>query len=358
MDYVDWVNIVMKGFVEAWQKSNANSKLVGISIHEIIPELGFDVDTRTSDFERTKIAEAVNDSLRDLDRMGLIEAEYRYYKLTQEGSKFPVADLCTSWKQIMGVFLDEDQTQFLKKVAEIGQEYFDGHVCLEDLTAQQIFSELNWSWDHDGMAKGYLITQQLHDIGMIHRNATMGGHIGVIPTYAGITRITREIETEWSGLLTQLIDEWETTNVDFKRELNLNKDKEKAEFVRDILGIATTKSSGRRFLIIGFDDKTRSFIQSVDPNITQERLEQILFAYSEPTPKIKYCSVNWSSGTVGIIEVFRNSSEIPYKVKKDIGGKNGISVGEVYVRHGSHTEAPTHRELDDLNNEATQLEAI
>ena len=51
MDYVDWVNEVMKGFVKAWQESDANAKLVGISIHEIVPALGFKIDTRTPDFD-------------------------------------------------------------------------------------------------------------------------------------------------------------------------------------------------------------------------------------------------------------------------------------------------------------------
>jgi len=354
MDYVDWVNEVMRGFVKAWQESNANAKLVGISIHEIVPALGFKIDTRTPDFDRTKLAEAVRDALRDLDRMGLIDEDYRYYKLTQEGSKFPIASLSTAWQQIIGVYLDEEQIIFLKKTSEIGQEVFDTYVCVKDLTAQQVFTELSWPWDDDGIAKGYLITKQLHEIGMIQRNATMGGHIGVIPTYIGITRITREVETEWSNLMKQLVDEWETTNVDFKRELNLNRDKEKAEFVRDILGLATTKSSGRRFLIIGFDNNTHSFAQSVDSGITQERLEQILYAYSEPTPQIKYYPVPWATGTIGVIEIFRHSREIPYSVKKDIGGKNGITVGEIYVRHGSHTESPTPRELDDLKKESAQ----
>lgn len=352
MDYVDWVNEVMRGFVKAWQESDANAKLVGISIHEIVQALGFKIDTRTPDFDRTKLAEAVRDALRDLDRMGLIEEDYRYYLLTQEGIKFPVADLSTAWPQIMRIHLDDDQEAFLKKVSEIGQEVFDTHVCVKDLTAQQIFTGLGWPWDDDGTAKGYLITQQLQEIGMIQRNATMGGHIGVIPTYVGITRTTREAETEWSKLVKQLVDDWETTNVDFKRELNLNNDREKAEFVRDILSLATTKSSGRRFLVVGFDNNTRLFVKSVDSNITQERLEQILYAYSEPTPQIKYHAVSWASGTIGIVEIFRNPKEIPYAVKKDIGGKNGIKVGDIFVRHGSHTESPTPRELDDLKKES------
>lgn len=354
IDYVEWVSKVMEGVTRAWHESNANTKLIGISAHDIVPALGFDVDTRTPDFDRTKVAEAVRDALQDLVRMGLLEEDYRYYKLTHEGSKFPQTDLSSAWPQIMDAYLDEEQTGFLRKVAEIGQEIYDTHVCVKDLVAMEIFEALGWPWDNEGTAKGYLITKQLHDIGMIQQRAYMGGHIDITPTYIGIVRVTREVETKWSKLVRQLIDEGETTNVEFKRQLNLDRNKEKAEFVRDILGLATTRSSGCRFLVIGFDDKTHSFAQSIDAVITQERVEQILNAYSEPTPRIKYHAMPWSIGTIGIIEVFRDPKNIPYQVKKDIGGKDGIKAGKIYVRHGSHTEAPTPRELEDLMHEASR----
>jgi len=351
-DYVEWVGRVMEGVVRAWQGSNANTKLIGVSIHEIVPALGFEVDTRHSDFDGTKIAEAVQDALRDLVRMGLLDdAGGRFYKLTHEGTKFPKADLPTAWGQITSVYLDEEQLAFLKKVAEIGQEVYDRYVCVKNLTAQQIFEALGWSWDNEGSAKGYLLTKALADLGMIQQRAYMGGNIDVVPTYIGIVRATREAESQWSKTVHELIEEWETTNVDFKRELNLGRDKEKAEFVRDILGLATTKSSGRRFLVIGFDDKTRSFARPIDPSITQERLDQILHAYCEPTPGIRYKTVPWTGGNVGIIEVLRNAEDIPYRVNKNLAGEGGIKAGEIYVRHGSHTEAPTQRELEDLLRE-------
>jgi hypothetical protein len=347
-DYVEWVSEVMEAAAQAWHASDPNKKLIGISIHDVIPAMCFDIDTRSADFNRTKVAEGVRNALSDLTQMGLLEEEYGHYKLTHEGSKFPQADLSTAWGQVTNIHLDEGQIAFLRKVAEIGQENYDKYVCVKDLTAKDVFEALEWPWDDAGKAKGYLITEQLESIGMINRRAYMGGHIDVIPTYIGIVRVTRQAESEWGRIVRQLIDEWETTNVDFKRQLNLNRDKEKAEFIRDVLGLATTKSSGRRFLVIGFDDTTHSFVQSVDPNITQERLEQVLTAYSEPTPKIRYQTIPWSSGTIGIIEIFREPRDIPYRVKKDIGGKSGIKTGEIYVRHGSHTEAPTQRELEGL----------
>ena len=71
------------------------------------------------------------------------------------------------------------------------------------------------------------------------------------------------------------------------------------------MGIVNTKSSGRRFLVIGFNDESRAFFQTVDKAITQERMEQILHAYSDVSPNIKYSRVKWSPGEVGLIEIFR-----------------------------------------------------
>lgn len=145
-----------------------------------------------------------------------------------------------------------------------------------------------------------------------------------------------------------LLPEWETTNVEFKRQLDLATKADKAEFIRDILALATTKSSGERFLIVGFDDKTHQFIQSVDPAIDQNRLEHILNAYAAPAPRIRYHRVTWDRGEIGVIKVLRDPSMVPYRVTKTLGH---ISQGDVYVRHGSQVEPPTPAELTALEAE-------
>lgn len=119
--------------------------------------------------------------------------------------------------------------------------------------------------------------------------------------------------------------------------------------MRDILALATTKSSGRKFFVIGFSDKTHEFAQSVDLAITQERLERILHAYTTPTPEILYRTVVWEDGTIGVIEVVRVSAKIPYRASKSLGGQT--EAGKVYVRHGTHVEEPTAAELAALEAE-------
>ena len=172
-----------------------------------------------------------------------------------------------------------------------------------------------------------------------------------------IVRVTRKTESELGALVRGLVEEGETTNVEFKRELNVGKDRDKATFIKEILGLATTRVSGRRFLVIGMDDSTHEFEESLDPRYTRDRLEDILNAYSEPRPSIRFNRVPWGDGEIGIIEVLRQARDIPYMVKKLLGGRHGIREGDLIVRHGSHTEAPTElapRALEEEGNRARE----
>lgn len=350
MDYIDWVHKVMRGIVMVWREADYDKKLVGLEIHDIVPGLGFDVDSRSADFQGSKISEAIHDALRDLELVSWLDAEHgMFYKVTQMGSAFPEADVTTAWKGILDIRLDDEEIRFLEALAGIGQETYETHACVKDLSWQEVFGELGWSTEDD--SKAYYITGRLEEMGMIRRLARMGGAIDVTPTYVGIVRATKQAETERGQLIRQLVEEWETTSVEFKRELNLKSNIEKAKFVSRIMGLATTRSSGQKFFVVGFDDDTHEFIRSVDPKITQEQLEQILHAYCQPPIAIKYARVPYMDGEVGLVEVFRNPEHVPYKVTKNLGGSNGIKVGDVYVRHGSRTEPPRDVELQDLIGE-------
>jgi Putative DNA-binding domain len=211
---------------------------------------------------------------------------------------------------------------------------------------QKVFDALGWRTSDN--APAYDITARLEQERCLVRRAALGGRIDVYPTYVGIVRATEQVQTELQQLVAGLLPEWETTNVEFKRQLNLATKADKAEFVRDILALATTKVSGERFLIVGFDDKTHQFVQSVDPAITQNQLEQLLNAYAAPAPQIRYHRVAWDQGEIGVIKVLRDPAKVPYRVNKTVAH---ISQGNVYVRHGSQVEPPTTAELAALEAE-------
>jgi hypothetical protein len=242
--------------------------------------------------------------------------------------------------------LDEEQQLFLAASVRICERRFAYYATVEEVTGADVARELGW--DDAGAGRLFDIVQRLADLGCLQSQAYLGGRIDLSPRYVGVVRASEAEQTEWQALVDELLPEWETVTVEFKRSVQLGRDKEKAEFVRDILALATTKASGRRLYIIGFDAKSHLFAESVDPGIDQDRVERILYAYAEPTPDLRYRTAVWEDGEIGIMEVFRDAAKIPYRVKKSLAH---INKGDVFVRHGSQVEPPTPAELEDLEAE-------
>jgi hypothetical protein len=186
--------------------------------------------------------------------------------------------------------------------------------------------------------------------------AYMGNTYVVHSTYHGLAWETRRGYTLDSRQIDDLVAEWETTSVDFKRELYTNTADQKAEFVKDVLGLANTKASGRRWMIIGFDDKMRAYFGPPDPKIKQDHLEQLLALYTKPVVRIRYEVVDYRRGKVGRLEVLRDPTDLPYRVARAVGSKGTggkrIEIDQIFVRHGSQTEQPSLDELQALHEEA------
>lgn len=133
-----------------------------------------------------------------------------------------------------------------------------------------------------------------------------------------------------------------------KRRLDLGTDEGKGKLVRHCLALATTRVSGRRFLVVGYEDATLAFAETPGPKVTKERVEQILHAYTDPTPDIRFRRLKVPGGEAVLIELVRDPARVPYRVSKAIGP---LAVGDVYVRHGTSSEDPTARELRELEQE-------
>jgi predicted HTH transcriptional regulator len=153
----------------------------------------------------------------------------------------------------------------------------------------------------------------------------------------------------------RLLEDWETTNTDFKRELHLDSTDDKAEFARDVLALANTQVTGDRYLITGFDPKTHDFTTTADAKVTQDRIEDVLNGSTIPPATVKYTTFTWTDGTgqVGLVEVRRDRTKVPYRVKKGLtGASKSIRVGQVFVRHNSHVAEASPEEIADLEAEA------
>lgn len=143
--------------------------------------------------------------------------------------------------------------------------------------------------------------------------------------YAGLVWERRRGEVEGARSLDQLLAEWETTSVEFKRELLLSTADQKTEFIKDVIGLANTQASGRRWMIIGFDDKTRAYYAPPDLSVTQNRIEQILAQYAAPSIDVRYEVVDYKGGHVGKLEVLRDPKKLPHRVAQFLGDKKRIT---------------------------------
>jgi Putative DNA-binding domain len=347
MKYVEWVQRVLQA-TEELTRADSQARLVGVPWDRVLGRLGGPSDASSPAFHESPEFEALADAVKDLDRLGLVEpgsVGSLSVRLTQKGRRLAVQSLRSIWPQVFAIYLDDEQLAFLRQATALSEDRQVGYARVEWVPWQKVFDALDWRSDH---ARAYDIAARLEEEGCLVRMATLGDRIEVYSTYAGILRATEQVQTELQQLVAGLLPEWETTNVEFKRQLDLATKADKAEFIRDILALATTKSSGERFLIVGFDDKTHQSIQSVDPVIDQNRLEHILNAYAAPAPWIRYHRVTWDQGEIGVIKVLRDPSMVPYRVTKTLAH---ISQGDVYVRHGSQVEPPTPAELTALEAE-------
>ncbi len=107
--------------------------------------------------------------------------------------------------------------------------------------------------------------------------------------------------------------------------------------------------------MIGFDDKTRAFDRSVDPGITQNQLEDILNQYVlRQPPGLKYRTVPWEGGQVGLVGIVRDAAQVPYRGNDQIRQR---FKSDVFVRRLSHIAVPDAQELADCASEAAAARA-
>ena len=69
----------------------------------------------------------------------------------------------------------------------------------------------------------------------------------------------------------------------------------------------------QRYILVGWDDKTRDFRTPFDASYDQNRLEQILNVYTTPTPEVRLRTVDHPEGrgTVAVVEIRRDPARAP-----------------------------------------------
>lgn len=355
MDFIDWCHHIL-GILE---KEKFNQYLSDYEIEKVI----FSEDiTQQPDFHESNSRMGMFDTLDLLQSAELVEKMDWNWRISVLGRSV-LKNPTEYWSEICQQEIEPEEEKLLRLVnslsPQISNEPFYG--WLKEVTQDDFLSlfnslERNTNEQMDELQKYiYDLPALLEQNHLLQVDAMVGYHTELKPTYQGLVWDLRRGFTIESKLIDELVVEWETTTVEFKREINLSTKEKKAEFAKDILGLATTKSSGKRYLIIGFDDKTREYFAPPDTTITQNQMEQVLSNLTEPVVNIRYEIVDYRLGKVGKLEVIRESEKLVYKAKQDViidaKGTLGLKKDGVYVRHGSQTEQPTPLELVALEDE-------
>jgi len=349
VDFIDWCHRVLRTLDD--ERLNAT-----LSEHHIREILFGD-----SDQESTRLG--LRHGLEALAEAGLAEQGKYTWKITPFGREV-LSDPTEYWTAICQKKIDSEEAAILSLVNRLSPQQAKNseYVWLEDVSRDPILEAFHVepppmkSNEHRAELSKFIydLPKLLADRSFLRMDSRMGYQNYLKPTYQGVVWETRRDFTIESNFIDALLTEWETTNVDFKRELSLDTQKQKGEFAKDVLGLVTTKSSGRRYMIIGFDDKTRQYYGPPDAATTQNRMEQVLSNLTDPVAVVRYNVVAHKGGKVGKLEVIRQPEKLPYQASQDVFDdrrKRVLEKGKVYVRHGSQTEAPTDAELEALKEE-------
>lgn len=349
MDFVDWCSVVLRKIIEISRTAPEAIRLGWLHDGMLAEELFGEAVARQSRFTWTNERLGMLSALNALAKNGLISNEKagQMFKIkpSQRGREL-APDMTPLWEHFCGIKLDEQQAQVLKIINRLSAKEASGYAWLEEISNETLLAE--WAGDSRIFR---LIADSLRDMDFIFLRGYAGQKFEVAAGFVGLTWETRRGFTLEARFIDNLVAEWETTSVDFKRELYLDTADQKAEFVKDVIGLANTQASGQRWMIIGFDDKTRTYHGSPDTRITQNRIEQILARYTVPCVEVRYEVVGHRDGKVGKVRIIRDPKKLPYGVAESLGDKKRITKEQIFVRHGSQTEAPTKAELSALKEE-------
>src|SRR2546428_921916 len=330
MRYVDFVQAIYTTIATAIVGGGSVARNVGVDVRQVLAEVEVDAPDR----ERVLI-----ETVLDLIEVRLLDGDHHHVKFGAVGRQVrttPLSDVLWPWlfKQI---HVEDEDREFMAKAVDLTEEHHESCAVMRHIDTVRVAEAMGRSGD---LIELVYLFKRLHEeapLELVGGLATFGT-VELRVRYAGVVLATQQAQTELVQLVESLQPDWETVTVEFKREVHLETKEQKADFVHDVAALATTKATGPRHLFIGWDPKSHLFTTSVDARLTQDRMEQVLSAYLDPVPAIRYRTFAYAGGTAGVVEAIQQAWDIPYRVKAAI---HKLAVGDVFVRHGSQVENPT-----------------
>jgi hypothetical protein len=374
MDYFHWCERVLSAYLEA-ARTSLEVRRDGLRPGQVARCIFGPEVVEQDEFFTSSGWEGLKQAIKDLDDEGYIWTDDDYYgdephlsgKITSQGGKFieEPESRSIAWWVTCAAAQDEfkqEHRDLLDLVHRLSPREEPTYAWMEWINQDSLCRELGWEMERLHVVIGEI--RASHDYIKPRPNyyplgGTPSDELHVRETYKGLVLQTKchLLTTSEAQEIDDLVEEWETTSVEFKRELVTRTKDQKAEFVKDVLGLVNTQANKERWLIVGFDDKTRAYHPGCALPSGQDDLEQLLSVYANPMVEVRYDIVEHYLGPVGRLRILRDPAKVPYRVAKSIGNKKRIKEGQVFVRHGSQTVKPSDAELQALLEEGMRARA-
>lgn len=153
----------------------------------------------------------------------------------------------------------------------------------------------------------------------------------------------------------------ESQFLDYKADLALDKDGDKAEFIKDVIALAN--SSKISHIITGIEDQTKK-LNSINTHHTAEQLNSILLNRCDPPISLEYVEETIFGHQIGIIEIHGDNP--PYLVGvtdifgglKASGDKCYIGRGTIFIRNNNKNEGAVRGHIEKMYEGKVKYEIL
>ena len=143
--------------------------------------------------------------------------------------------------------------------------------------------------------------------------------------------------------------------LDYKEDLPLQSDGDKAEFVKDVIALANSEEKAH--IVIGVEDGTGKPVGFITPH-TAEQINQILKDKCDPRISVEYVERNILGYKIGVIEIKGENPPYVVSVPDKFGGplsanpqkRFHIERGTVFIRNYNINEGAKRADLDKIYN--------
>jgi len=151
----------------------------------------------------------------------------------------------------------------------------------------------------------------------------------------------------------------EGPTLDYKQDLNLEQEMQKAEFVKDVLALAN--SGYPSYIVMGMKEITKDDSKTWDPisitkSYSQVQLNQILQYRTDPPLSIEYAEIEQNGIKHGIVKILGENPPYLVMLKDKFGN---LQKGTVFLRNIDMNEGARRADVDQMYNKVdTRLSHI